>query len=115
MWSAAGAKEPEVAHFEKALGQDVLPETVDELLGVQGAELGLASGGGAIAKGHLAVGEFDDAVVAEGDAKDVGGRYFTGGSPVLTGWPWTTPSCAQTAAGMSAQWGVRRKAARNLP
>ena len=43
-----------VTHLDKALGQDVLKETVDEFLGRQRAELGLA-GVGVVAEGDLVI------------------------------------------------------------
>jgi len=54
-WTQARGKETVVAHLDEALGQDVLQETVDELLGREGAE-GRASGvGGAITERDPAI------------------------------------------------------------
>ena len=70
-----------IAHLDKALGQDVLQETVDEFLGGQRAELGLA-GVGFVAEGDLVVLDLDDAAIAEGDAKDVGGEILERGAAI---------------------------------
>jgi hypothetical protein len=55
-----------VADFDKAPGQDALEEAADELLGGQGTGFELAGVGGAVAEGRLAIGQFQDAVVADG-------------------------------------------------
>jgi hypothetical protein len=73
------AKKAIVAHFDEAFGQDVLQEAADELLSGKGAGLKFAGVGGAVAEGHLPVGQLQDAVVADGHAKDVGGQILQGG------------------------------------
>jgi hypothetical protein len=50
-----GTQETIVADLDKALGQDVLQEAMDELLHGQGAEFGLAGAGRVIAKGNVVV------------------------------------------------------------
>ncbi len=75
------AKESIVAHLDKALGQDVLKETVDEFLGGQRAELGLARVG-FVAERDLVVFDLDDATIAEGNAKDVGREILEGSAAV---------------------------------
>ena len=65
-----------VADLDQACGQNVLKETVNELFGGECTELGLASAGGAGLESDLAVFHLDDAAVAEGDAKDVGGEIL---------------------------------------
>ena len=52
---ATGAKETEVAHFDKAFRQDVLKESADELFSAKGAGLDRAGVGGAVAEGDLAI------------------------------------------------------------
>jgi hypothetical protein len=71
-------KEAEVAHLHKALWEDVLQETVDELIGGESAEFELAGVGRAIAEGDLVVLKLDEAAVGEGDAEDVRGQVFEG-------------------------------------
>ena len=51
--SVARAEEAIVTNFDKALGQDVLKEAADELLGGQGASSEFASVRGSVAEGHL--------------------------------------------------------------
>jgi hypothetical protein len=51
-------EESVVADFDKALGQNVLEKAADEFLSGQGGGCELAGVGGAVAKGHLAEGQF---------------------------------------------------------
>ena len=74
-----------VADLDKAFGQNVLKETVNELFGRQGAELGLVCAGGAITESDLILLHLDEAAVAEGDAKDVGREILEGGAAVADG------------------------------
>jgi hypothetical protein len=78
----SGAEQAVVAHFDKAWRQDVLQEAPDELLGRQGAGSGFVGVGLLIAKGDLVIFKVKQAVVAEGDAKDVGGQIFQSGLTV---------------------------------
>jgi hypothetical protein len=75
----AGAEEAVVADFLESFGQDVLQETADEFLSGQSAGFPVAAGAVAVAEGDLTVLEFENAVVGEGDAKDVGGQILEGG------------------------------------
>jgi hypothetical protein len=77
-----GAKETEIAHLDKAPGQDVLEEAVDELFGGECAELELSSIGRAVAKGDLVVFELDQAAVADGDPEDVRSEVLEGGAAI---------------------------------
>ena len=72
------AQETVVAHFNKALGQDKLQEAPDELLGRKRAGSEFASVGGAVTKDHLSLGQFQDAVVADGHAKDARRQVLQG-------------------------------------
>ena len=77
--SLLSAEEAEAAHLLEAVGQDMLEEAADELRGREGGEFlsfGLAI---LITKGDLAVFEFEDAVVAQSHAKDIGSEIFQGG------------------------------------
>jgi len=65
------AQEAIAARFNKAFGQDMLQEAADELLSWKRAHSEFAGFGGAVAKRHLSIGQFQNAVVADGDAKDV--------------------------------------------
>ena len=80
-----GTEQAIVTHLDKAFRQNVLQETVHELFGGQGAELGLARLRIAIVERDLVVLDLDDAAVAEGDAKDVGGEIFERGATVTDG------------------------------
>jgi hypothetical protein len=80
-----------VADLDKALGQNVLKETVNELFGGECTELGLAGAGGAVLESDLAVFHFDDAAVAESNAKDVGREILEGGAAVADGFAMHNP------------------------
>jgi hypothetical protein len=75
-----------IAHLDKARGQDMLhaKRAVDEFLGGQRAELGLTRVG-FVTKRDLVVLHLDDAVVAEGDAKDVGGEILESRATIADG------------------------------
>jgi hypothetical protein len=53
--AVARAEEAIIAHFDKPTGEDMLQETAHEFFNGQGAELGLASFGILVAKGHFAI------------------------------------------------------------
>ena len=76
-----GTEEAIVTDLDETLGQDMLhaKRAVDEFLGRQCAEPGLA-GVGLVAEGDLIIFHLDDAAVAEGNAKDVGGEIFERGA-----------------------------------
>jgi len=63
----------------------MLKKPMDEFLGGQSAKLGLARAGGAITESDLILHHLDDAAVAEGDAKDVGGEILEGGAAIADG------------------------------
>jgi hypothetical protein len=67
-----GTEEAIVTNLNKSPGEDVLQEAAHELLGRQGAAFEFAGVSGAVAKGDLAVGQFENALVADSDTKDVG-------------------------------------------
>ena len=60
----------------------MLQETADEFFSGQRAESGLASFGVLIAKDHLAIFQFQDAVVADGNPENVSGEVLHGGSSI---------------------------------
>ena len=70
-----------VTDLDKAPGQDMLQETVDEFLGGQRAELGLARVG-FVTERDLVVLHLDDAAVAERNTKDVGGEILERGAAI---------------------------------
>ena len=78
------AKEAIITHLDKALGQDMLKKAVNESPGGQRAELGLA-GVGVVAEGDLVILDLDDAAIAEGNAKDVGGEILEGRAAIADG------------------------------
>ncbi len=60
-----------VAHLAETLGQDMLQEATDELLGADGAGLLLAALAVLVGKGNLAILQLDDTAVADRDPKDI--------------------------------------------
>ena len=60
----------------------MLQETADEFFSGQRAESGLAGFGVLIAKGHLAIFQFQDAMVADGHPENVSGEVLHGGSSI---------------------------------
>jgi hypothetical protein len=68
-------------------------------LGLQGSELVSFGLTVLITKGDLAVFEFEDAVVAEGDSEDIGGKIFEGSLAAADGLTVNDPSCFQVRGG----------------
>ena len=75
-WTQGRSKEAVVAHLDKALGQDVLQETVDELLSRERAEGRALGVGGTVTERDPTVLEFEDAGIGDGDAEDVRGEIL---------------------------------------
>ena len=75
----ARAEEAVIANLLKAFGQDMLQEAADELLGGEGAGFPVAGGAVTVAKGDLALLEFEDTVVGESDPEDIRGQILEGG------------------------------------
>jgi hypothetical protein len=80
--AVAGAEESIVAHLDKTKGEDVLQETANEFFSGQGAELGLASIGIFVSKGHFGIFQFQDVVIADGHPENVSGDVLHCGPPV---------------------------------
>ncbi len=83
-----GAEEAAISDIDKAFGQHVLPrggallqEATDELLGGDSAVPVFPGVGVFVAKGDLIIGQFQDAVVADGHPPDVGGQILQGSHP----------------------------------
>ncbi len=74
----SGAEQAVVTDLDETGWQDVLEEATDELLGGDGAILELVSGGVFIRESDLAIMQFAEAVVTEGDTKDVRGEILEG-------------------------------------
>ena len=74
----SGAKQAVVTDLDEAIGEDVLEEATDELLGGDGAALELVSGGVFVRESDLAMMQLAEAVVTEGDTKDVRGEILEG-------------------------------------
>jgi len=72
------AEQAVVTDLDEATGKDVLEKATNELLGGDGATPGLVSGGVFERESDLAIIELAEAVVADGDAKDVRGEIFEG-------------------------------------
>jgi hypothetical protein len=71
-----GSEQAVVTDFDEAFGQNVLKEAADELFGRDGRVSGLIRGRILVGKSDLAILEREDAVIADGDAKDVRGEVF---------------------------------------
>jgi hypothetical protein len=88
-----GGEETIVTDLHEVFGQDMLQETMDELMSPQGTTFFRTGLGVAIAKGHTILFQLEQAVVAEGDAEDVrcqifqriqtGAHLFTVHNPIL--------------------------------
>jgi hypothetical protein len=72
----ARTKQAIVADLSEAWWEDVLEEATDELFGTDGALFELISGGFFVRESDLASLQLAEAVVAEGDAKDVRGEIL---------------------------------------
>src|SRR5260370_13057618 len=74
----SGAKQDEVTDLDEAIGEDVLEEAADELFGGEGAVLELVGGRLFVGESDVTIFQLTEAVVAEGDAKDVRGEILEG-------------------------------------
>jgi len=74
----SGGEETIVADRHEVFGQDMLQETVDELLRAQGTTFLDTSLSVAIAKGHAVILQLEETVVANGDAENVRRQIFQG-------------------------------------
>lgn len=89
--AAGSAEEAEVAHFHEAARQDVLEETLDEVLHREATGLELSGVGWTILEGKqgsfqaTAMIDGDQTAVIDGNAVDVGGQVFEG-SLSITNW-----------------------------
>ena len=77
--SVRGSEQAVVTDFDEMVRQDVLKKTADELFGADGREFDLIGRRILVRESDLSVLEFDDALVADGDAKDVRSEVFEGG------------------------------------
>ena len=66
-----GAEQAVVTDLDESIGEHVLEEATDELLGRDGATLELISGRLFVRESDLAIMEVVEAVIAEGHPKDV--------------------------------------------
>src|SRR5437667_4774182 len=71
-----GTEQPEVADFDEARREHVLEEATDELLGGHGGVPESISGRFFVGESEVAVLQFAEAVVTDGDAKDVRGEIL---------------------------------------
>lgn len=91
--SPGRGKETIVTDLHEVFGQDMLQETMDELMSPQGTAFFSAGLGVAITKGHTVILQLEKTVIAEGDPEDVrrqilqgietGAHAFTVHDPVL--------------------------------
>src|SRR5712691_1610292 len=81
----SGAKQAVVPDFDEAVGEQVLEEATDELLGGDGATLELVSGRLFVRESDLAIMEVVEAVVTEGHPKDVRGEILESVDPTANG------------------------------
>jgi len=68
-----------VADLDEAWRQDMLKEPANELFSGEGCQAGSAGGAVLVFEGDVAIVEAKDAVVADCNAKDVGGEVLKGG------------------------------------
>ena len=86
-----GSEETEVANLDKAFGENVLEEALDELLGGEGAAFELSGIRSAILERDLrllqaaVIGEGEQAAIADGHSVDIGSEIFERGLPVAHG------------------------------
>jgi len=66
-----GAEQTIVTHLDEAWREDVLQEAADELFSGDRTTLNLIGGRFFISESEVAVLQFEEAIVADGDAKDV--------------------------------------------
>ena len=76
--TVAGTEQTVVTDFDEAWWEDVLQEAADELRGRHRAVLDLRSGRVFIGESDVTIFELAQAVVAEGDAKDVRSEILEG-------------------------------------
>jgi len=81
----SGTEQTVVTDLDEAIGEHMLEEATDELLGGEGATPGLVSGGLFVSESDLAIMEAAEAAVTEGHAKDVRGEILESG---FTGADW---------------------------
>ena len=72
------AEDAEIANFDEAWRKDVLKEAANELLGGKSAGLELTGFGIFERESDAAIIKLEDAIVADGDTKYVGGQIFEG-------------------------------------
>jgi len=83
-FAAAGCEKAEVAHLDKAFGQHMLQETVDERFGRERAQLDLTCVRHPVVKDHLVVLQLDQAAVADRYSDNIGRQEFKAVQPLLT-------------------------------
>ena len=71
-----GTEQPEVAHFDEARWEHVLEEATNELFGGHGGVPELVSGRFFVGESDVAVLQLAEAVVTDGDAKDIRGEIL---------------------------------------
>jgi len=74
--SQARTEEAIISDLDEPFGQHMLQETADEFFGRYDADLGFPGFGGSVAKGHVRIRHLDDAIVADGDAENVGSQIL---------------------------------------
>jgi hypothetical protein len=74
----SGAEQAVVTYLDEPVGEHMLEEATDELLSSDGATLELVRGRLFISESDLAIMQLAQAVVADSDAKDVGGEILEG-------------------------------------
>ena len=109
-FSLCGAEEPVVADLGESLGQDMLEEAADELVGVESGPFPLAGAGFAATEGDLPVLELFDPAVGEGDPIDIGCQVaeslFAASfrTCVFSDWSWHTSCVGVNLSGGILAW-----------
>ena len=72
----SGTEQAVVTHLDEAVGEHVLQEAADELSGRDSAVFELVSGRLFVSESDVAVCQLGEAVVADGNAKDIRGEIL---------------------------------------
>lgn len=70
------SEQAEITDFDETIREDVLEKTTDKLFGRDGREFELISRRILVRESNLAILKGEDAVVRDGNAKDVGSKIF---------------------------------------
>ena len=72
------AEQAVISDFDESVRQDVLKKTTNKLFGSEGTELGLIGGRFLVLKSDVAILQLEDALIADGNSKDIRGKISEG-------------------------------------